>query len=99
MSASGPFSLCLSYDRPFLISENIGSVLETSDIKEVTKKLGIEREDLVFNINRPGDLFDKISKLVESKRRRDLMSGLSESIKNEREWGRTSRRFISIIDA
>ena len=99
MSASGPFSLCLSYDRPFLISENISSVLETSDIREVIRKLGINAEDLVFNINKPGDLFDKISKLVESKRRRDLMSYLSEGIKNEREWGRTSRRFISIIDA
>lgn len=99
MSASGPLSLCLSYDRPFLISENLASVLETSDIKEVMRKLGIVREDIVFNINRPGDLFDKISKLVGSKKRRDLMSRLSENIKNEREWGRTSRKFISIIDA
>ena len=99
MSASGPFSLCLSYDRPFLISENISSILETSDIKEITRKLGIDKEDLVFSINRPGDLFDKISKLVERKRRRDLMASLSENIKNEREWGRTSRRFISVIDA
>ena len=99
MSASGPLSLCLSYDRPFLISENLSSVLETSDIKEITRKLGIQNEDIVFNLNRSGDLFDKISKLLESKRRRNLMSNLSENIKNEREWGRISRRFISIIDA
>ena len=99
MSASGPFSLCLSYDRPFLISDNVSSVLETSDIKEITRNLGIEKDDLVFSINRSGDLFDRIGSLVESKRRRDLMSRLSENIKNEREWGRTSRRFISIIDA
>jgi len=99
MSASGPFSLCLSYDRPFLISENVSSILGTSDIKEISKNLGIGEEDLTFNLNRSGDLFDKIGKMVESKRRRDLMSRLSENIKNEREWGRTSRRFVSIIDA
>ena len=99
MSASGPFSLCLSFDRPFLMSDNLSSCLDTSDIKEVIRSLDIKKDDLVFSLKRPGDLFDKISKLVESKRRRDLMSSLSESIKNEREWGKTSRRLMSIIDA
>jgi len=42
MSASGPFSLALSYDRPFLISSNVSSILDTSDIKSIMASVGIE---------------------------------------------------------
>lgn len=99
MSASGPFSLALSYDRPFLISKELSSVLETPDIKRVLQDLGIEKESPTFSLSKPGDLFDKISKLIASKKRRNLMSLLSKRIKEEREWGKTAQRFLSIIDA
>jgi hypothetical protein len=75
------------------------SVLDTPDIKEIMDELGIEKEDLTFSLNRPGDLFDKISKLIESKKRRNLMSLLSERIKTEREWSRTAKKFLFVIDA
>ena len=99
MSASGPFSYALSFDRPFLISKEVSSILDTPDIKEMMIGLGVEKSDLTFSLNHPGDLFDKIGKLIESKKRRNLMSLLSERIKIEREWGRTAKKFLFVIDA
>ncbi|MFZ2664087.1 MAG: glycosyltransferase [Patescibacteria group bacterium] len=99
MSASGPFSLALSYDRPFLMSSEVSSVLDTPDIKLIMTDIGIEKNELIFSLNKPGDMFDKIGKLIESRKRRDLMSNLSEKVKEEREWGKTASKFLSIINA
>jgi len=50
-------------------------------------------------LSKSGDIFDKIGKLIESKKRRELMSSLSGRVKEEREWGKTAIKFLSIIDA
>jgi len=99
MSASGPFSLALSYDRPFLISDKISSVLETRDIKKVMSNLGLTERDIVFKLNKPSDLFVKIGNLVQSKKRRDKLSKLSQKVKNERDWERTAEKFLFVINA
>lgn len=99
MSASGPLSLALSYDRPFLISRNLCSMLNTEDIQQIMQDLEIDKEDIMFDMKKSGDLFEKIGELVCDKKRRSLLSTFSQRIKESRGWSKTSKKFLAVINA
>ena len=98
MSASGPFAVALSFDRPFLLSENLKGVLETYDVKEKMEEIGLTYNDLVFSLE--GDsFFKKIAELAQNPQKIEKMAKLASSLKVIRDWDPISARFLSIIDA
>lgn len=99
MSASGPLSFALSFDRPFLLSDSLSSVLHTMDIKESVRSIGINYEDLVFKMGTSSSLFEKISNLISDKKLLNSLSLLSREIKDKRVWSRTAEKFLFLIDA
>lgn len=98
MSASGPFSQALSYDRPFLLSKPLAGALETHDIKERIRELGIDKESILFDL-KGMDVFSKITALLENKKLKTSLSDLSSRVKEDREWGVLSKRFLYFIDS
>lgn len=98
MSASGPFAVGLSFDRPFLLSNNLSGVLETTDIKEKMRDLDFNIDDLTFNLQ-GGALFEKIASIMENKKAREQLTKLSQQIKEERHWSKICKKFLYIIDA
>lgn len=99
MSASGPMSFAMSFDRPFLISDSMASILNTTDVKDSMEKLKLENNDIVFKMGNSGSLFEKISELISNKKLLNSLSALSEEIKDKRIWSKTADKFLSLIDA
>jgi glycosyltransferase involved in cell wall biosynthesis len=98
MSASGPFAVAMSFDRPFLLSKNLSGVLETYDIKKAMSEIGFEHDDLLFNM-KGEDFFNKLSLLQEDKKTLKKMALLSGKIAQARQWENISEKFVTIIDA
>ena len=68
MSASGPMSFAMSYDRPFLVSDSMSSILNTTDVKDSMEKLKLEKSDLIFKMGKSESLFEKIYELISNKK-------------------------------
>lgn len=85
MSASGTFSLALKYKKPFIVSKAFSENLEEEDIKEAIDKLGIKREDIVFNLNARS--FDKaLMKILNDSTLKRKFYGLGKRVSNQRDW-------------
>lgn len=99
MSASGPLAYAMSFDRPFLISDQLSSVLDTMDVRESMYSLNLKKEDLVFKMGNSSSLFEKLMNLISDKKLILSLSELSESIKDKRVWSKTAEKFLFLIDA
>lgn len=98
MSASGPFAIGLSFDRPFLLSENLSGVLETDDVKESMRKYDLTAKDITFKLTQ-GGLFSKITTLMDDKKSIKSLYDLSADLNEERQWEKITSKFLYIIDA
>lgn len=98
MSASGPFAVAMSFDRPFLLSKNLSGVLETYDIKKAMSEIGFESSDLLFDME-GNDFFKKLSLLQEDKKKLKKMALLSAKVAEARQWKNISEKFVTIVDA
>lgn len=61
MSSSGPLAIAQGLGKPFLISEAGSKVLDSVDFKQSMRKMGLEKENLVFRFDRRS-LNQKISR-------------------------------------
>lgn len=52
MSASGPFSIALSFKKPFLVSDKLSEMFETEDISQLLKFEKIAKSELIFNLEK-----------------------------------------------
>ncbi|NTU46436.1 glycosyltransferase [Candidatus Roizmanbacteria bacterium] len=52
MSASGPFSLALSYKKPVILSENLLRYAQSEDIKYTFSELGLRTSDIFFKYSK-----------------------------------------------
>lgn len=74
MSSSGPLSLAISFEKPFVLSKKYQGILETEDFKSSMTALDIKAQDLVFNgfdyLLEEGEMkkVEKLSKLLKKKR-------------------------------
>ncbi|MBI2414256.1 glycosyltransferase [candidate division WWE3 bacterium] len=98
MSASGPFSIGLSMERPFLLSENLKGVLYTEDIKYAMEEFNLNERDLLFKLE-DRSFFAKIIKLINNKREITTLKKLSTQISKERQWKKVVNKFLYILDA
>lgn len=64
MSASGPLSIAFSFQKPFLVSDQMAGVFEDNDIKSLLKKHSINKKDLTFSLKN-GDFGKKIKKFKD----------------------------------
>lgn len=51
MSSSGPFSLALSYHKPFLLSKKLSGYAQSKTFKEALKVTGLDQEDFFFDLS------------------------------------------------
>lgn len=84
MSASGPLSLALSFNTPFLLSDNIASVLHTKDVQEITKKNNFSQNDCVFSLNTP--LIETVEAVQNNKIRQQKLQTFSRLLSEKRSW-------------
>jgi glycosyltransferase involved in cell wall biosynthesis len=94
MSASGPLSIAFSFNKPFLVSKALAGMFETEDIKEALSKLGIDKNDLIFEEK---DIQSKIKRIKEDKRFKNKLEELSKILAQKRNWEEISKAYYETI--
>jgi len=94
MSASGPLSIALSFNKPFLVSKALADMFETEDIKNTLNDLGIDKNDLIFE---ESDIQSKIMKVKEDGQFRDKLEELSKILANKRSWEEIGKQYYHEI--
>lgn len=96
MSASGPFATCLSFHKPFLLSEPLIHTLNTPDIKQKMAQLGLTKDDLTFKLT-GYDIFKKVSLLQENPQKILKITKLAKLVAHIRDWSNVSKMYIDVV--
>ncbi|HKC14387.1 MAG TPA: glycosyltransferase [Patescibacteria group bacterium] len=96
MSSSGPLSIALSYNKPFIVSENLQGLAKSSDFKKALENSSLENHDLIFKEGKFG-LENKI-KALRNERVRDKMIKFSKLLAKEREFGKVAKLYEELIE-
>ncbi len=96
MSASGPFSLALSYGKPVILSEKLIPYKESSDFKEGMKYTGLNTKDLFFKLKRES-FMTLIKKTKNSKKQMRKLSLFSKKLSEKRDSGKLDFEYKKIL--
>ncbi len=96
MSASGPLSLALSFQKPFILSQPLSVYTQTTDFANALVKNKLYTKDIVFLLN-PTSLQKKLAELVYSPGKLQNIQQLSTSLYSERAWSKIAYRYLSIF--
>ena len=97
MSSSGPFAICLSFQKPFLLAESLVPMLDTGDIKQIMEEYNIKKSDISFKIL-GNDLFKKLTLHQEDTQKIRKISRLSKKVSKIRNWEIISQLYLKIIN-
>lgn len=95
MSASGPMSMALSFEKPFLISSVLSPLVKTQDFKSALEKSNLSKNDLIFNLNGKS-LENKIRSLKTGNLRQNLVK-FSKVLKGERYFKKIAVNYERIL--
>jgi glycosyltransferase involved in cell wall biosynthesis len=85
MSASGPLSFALSFEKPFLVSEALQEVFTTKDMLDVLTEEHLTINDFVFPPYGT-NLGEKIQRCMHDKKYRQTLIAFAKAIKHKRNW-------------
>jgi glycosyltransferase involved in cell wall biosynthesis len=94
MSSSGPLSIALSFNKPFLFSENLKAILKTSDFKESIEKLNINPKDLCFSLE-DDSFIEKTQKYRENKEALLKLENVSKKLHSARQFESIAKRYFT----
>ena len=94
MSASGPFSLAMSFKKPFLLSPKVKDALDTKDVKELLAQVRLREEDVHFT-DFNGDLSKKIVRIKRNTKLRTKIAKLAREIAKARSWNRIGQLYYA----
>jgi hypothetical protein len=94
MSSSGPLSIALSFNKPFLFSENLKAILKTSDFKESIEKLNINPKDLCFSLE-DDSFIEKTQKYRENKESLLKLENVSKKLHSARQFESIAKRYFT----
>ncbi len=95
MSSSGPLSLALSHNKPFILSERLGLFLESNDVRHAMEYAGITKEDLLFDLNSKS-LVSAIKNASATKTHQKMIK-FSKALGQERSFSRIAVLYDKII--
>lgn len=96
MSSSGPLSLAMTYERPFLLSETLKPYTLTEDFQRILDEIGMSRESITFSMD-DDSLFERIKSIHSDKQLYDKMVLLSKKLKEERSWARIGDQYEKLL--
>ncbi len=96
MSSSGPLSLALSFEKPFIISENIKNIGKTDDFQEALTESNLNIDDLTFNLT-DNSLEKKLGRIVNNKTRIAELTMFSKALKDKRRFELVGKEYFHEI--
>jgi glycosyltransferase involved in cell wall biosynthesis len=97
MTASGVMSLVFSYNKPFIVSENIGEMLDAPDFKYALNESGLKKRDITFALDKQSCL-DKTSQVLGNGIKKKAVS-MSRIMKQIRSYKNTALLFDEVLFA
>lgn len=95
MSASGPFSLALSYGKPVLLSEKLLPYAQSRDVQEALEKANLSEKDIFFKLTKI-DLEKKLSS-IQAKSHIEKLTNFSNTLADSRESEKIVLRLHNIL--
>jgi len=90
LSASGPFSLVLSYKKPFVLSSNLDGYMLNSDFKQSMKESNVTKKDLFFKLTN-SQLFNALGK--DKKK----LETFSKTLAEKRSWENIGKQYATLL--
>ena len=90
MSASGPLSLALSFNKPFLLSNRLVSITKTADFQQAMRESKIIPTEILFPLSQ-NKLLTKIAKLRDDPSQLKKLARLSAELADKRDFARLAK--------
>lgn len=95
MTASGVFSLVFSYKKPFIVSRELGEIFDESDFKQAFDAVGLQKENIVFDLNKKSCL--DVTEEVLKDGLKSKMKNAAQIIRRDRSYRNIAILFESLI--
>jgi glycosyltransferase involved in cell wall biosynthesis len=95
MSSSGPLSLAISHNKPFILSEELGALTHSLDIERAIKNAGLNQKDITFKLNK-NSLVKAITKSMDPKIHTKMIK-LSKNLNSMRAYSNLAKKYEEII--
>ena len=96
MSASGPLSFALRFNKPFMVSEILSNAFKNPDIKFALSRLKMDKNNFIFGLR--GDEFnEKIGKMVFDKNILGGFKKVTSDLRILRQWGNIVYEYDSVM--
>jgi glycosyltransferase involved in cell wall biosynthesis len=95
MSSSGPLSLSYSFSKPFLLSNALKEILQTTDVKQSLQTRSIDMSDLIFTSQE--DFAHKIQLLHKNLERLDALEALTKDVAQARSWKSIAQKYYETL--
>jgi len=96
MASSGPLSLAISYEKPFLISDQLVPYTLTPDFSNALLRLSLTPRDISFTL-KDSDLFSKLKALNTNPEKLQRLTQLSKMLKQSRSWVNTGKQYEKVL--
>lgn len=95
MSSSGPLSLAISYNKPFILSENLAGLTSSSDIQKAMEIAKMKKEEIVFKLNKKS-LIKTIKNCMNPQMNKKMVR-LSKILNNERSFANLGKKYSKVL--
>jgi glycosyltransferase involved in cell wall biosynthesis len=85
MSASGPLSIALSFEKPILVSEALQEIFTTKDMQDALAEKRLTTKDFVVSLLNT-NLEEKIQNSMHNKKYQQTLIDFAKAIKQKRNW-------------
>lgn len=94
-SSSGPLSLALTYDKPFILSKPMAKYFDSHDFLDALKATGLTKDVFIF------DFLDKTnsleSKITEISNNKEKILEFIKIVKEKRDWENITNQYYEIL--
>ena len=92
MSSSGPLSMAIAYNRPFMVSKPMNRILNTGDFREALVESGLTASDVVFDLKR--EAYGKLVKRLNDKDLMKKLAKLASLMKDKRDFYNLAGKYV-----
>lgn len=95
MSSSGPLSLAISHNKPFILSEKLEGLTRSLDIKKALACAQLEKNEIIFRLTKK-NLIKTIAMSMEQKNQEKMIC-LSKALNEERSFANIATVYDKVI--
>jgi glycosyltransferase involved in cell wall biosynthesis len=96
MSASGPLSFALSFEKPFIVSDALQEIFITKDMHDTLVEQHLSIKDFVFSLQN-SDLDEKIQNIMQNTTYQQRLIDFAKAIKQKRNWDTIGETYYQVI--